>query len=525
MTTSEPELIFALTGAIGTDLDLVLTELEKQLKNVGYTAQLVKLTDALRLKPFDDWVKLPPRTAPDYYEKAMDAGNHVRSKLKSPDALAALAIAVIQEMRSELAGTTASVKRAYIISSLKRPEEVKLLRKVYGAAFFVISAYAPRAVRVDRLAAQLAERSHENRAEPRRDSAETLILRDESESADPDLGQDIRKTFPLGDLFVNTSSVVDCQKEIGRFISLIFGHPWLTPTRDEQGMSFAFLAALRSASPARQVGAALTDSQGNIQSVGTNDVASPFGGQYWEGDDGDGRDYLYDRVDKSDIMRTNLLTDVLGRLRRLDVLKEAGTSDENLLKSGSKSQILLRKSQLFDTIDFVRSVHAEAAALFAAKGRTERCTLYVTTFPCHECARHIVFAGIERVVYVEPYPKSLVGELYKDSISVDSEEKSQKKVSFVPFTGISPTVYQHLFSLWNKKRKQNDGTLFQWSASKAVPRLDASYSSEAIETAETEVLGWLYKVLKERVTANDRSAKNVKKRVVRKPAHRSAKRS
>ena len=47
---------------------------------------------------------------------------------------------------------------------------------------------------------------------------------------------------------------------------------------------------------------------------------------------------------------------------------------------------------------------------------TERTSLFTTTFPCHVCAKHIVGAGITRVVYVEPYPKNRALELHQDSI-------------------------------------------------------------------------------------------------------------
>ena len=62
-----------------------------------------------------------------------------------------------------------------------------------------------------------------------------------------------------------------------------------------------------------------------------------------------------------------------------------------------------------DLIEFSRTVHAEMAAIVDAARRgvsVQDCNLYTTTFPCHECAKHIVAAGIRRVVYIEPYPKS-----------------------------------------------------------------------------------------------------------------------
>ena len=57
-------------------------------------------------------------------------------------------------------------------------------------------------------------------------------------------------------------------------------------------------------------------------------------------------------------MRMNLLTDVLIRLKDLKLLKPEAENVGKLLKSGSKSYLSLREAQLFDTIDFIRAVHA-----------------------------------------------------------------------------------------------------------------------------------------------------------------------
>ena len=375
------------------------------------------------------------------------------------------------------------------------------MRSVYGASVFIIAGYSPRGARVDRLASQLAERVHHNQIAEHRADAERLIVRDESESLD--MGQDVRKTYPLADLFVDTTRAKDCQDAVRRFIELLFGDPWRTPSRDEQSMAFAYIASLRSASPARQVGAALLDKVGNVLAVGTNEVAWPKGGQYWESDDVDGRDIVYGRVDTSDRMRHNLLSDVLHRLKELNLLREDCGDLDSLLKRDSESFEILRKAQLFDTIDFIRAVHAEASALLSSTGDTRGSTIYVTTFPCHECARHIVFAGVERVVYIHPYPKSLVVELFRDSISVDREDGCEGKVRFVPFTGISPSIYQQLFLLGNKTRKEKDGTLKRWDAAQSSPHLHSSFSERAIKLAEVEKLSKFEKALKEKGISDD----------------------
>ncbi len=49
-------------------------------------------------------------------------------------------------------------------------------------------------------------------------------------------------------------------------------------------------------------------------------------------------------------------------------------------------------------------VHAELNAILNQRGQSlEGGVLYVTSFPCNECAKAIIQAGIKRVVYAEEY--------------------------------------------------------------------------------------------------------------------------
>jgi hypothetical protein len=116
--------------------------------------------------------------------------------------------------------------------------------------------------------------------------------------------------------------------------------------------------------------------------------------------------------------------------------------------------------------------------------------MYVTAFPCHYCARHIVAAGIDEVQFIEPYPKSRALDLHGDSITQigsgwippsalpekDEDEKrelerlrrakekvdekpfhtvgdvqfgrddNKRKVLFRPFVGVAPRLYQRAFT-------------------------------------------------------------------------------
>src|SRR5690348_6308523 len=84
--------------------------------------------------------------------------------------------------------------------------------------------------------------------------------------------------------------------------------------------------------------------------------------------------------------------------------------------------IELRKTRIGGLLEFSRAVHAEMDALLSAarKGVSLVGTrLFVTTFPCHYCARHIVASGVDEVQFIEPYPKSLALNLHKDAIAVE----------------------------------------------------------------------------------------------------------
>jgi len=49
-------------------------------------------------------------------------------------------------------------------------------------------------------------------------------------------------------------------------------------------------------------------------------------------------------------------------------------------------------------------VHAEKNAIYNAENSVEGCTLYVTMYPCNECAKDILQARIKKVIYLtNPY--------------------------------------------------------------------------------------------------------------------------
>jgi deoxycytidylate deaminase len=326
--------------------------------------------------------------------------------------------------------------------------------------------------------------------------AEQPLAIDEAEIWN-DYGQDVRDAFAMADVIVNTNDPHSFPVALKRFVEILFGNTLQTPTRDEQGMYLAQAAAIRSASLARQVGAVISREDGSVVGIGCNGVARPRGGKYWPTDEGDARDFRTG-LDSSDKMRENLLADILDRLKKAEWLssdKGARPTSElvrNLITEippGKKNPIM-KGAQFTATIDYIRSVHAEMAAITDAARHgvsTRGAELYTTTFPCHDCAKHIVASGIKRVIFVEPYPKSLVPDLYADSIVVDSEVDCGAKVRIQPFVGIAPKRYAEWFALMKRRRKLKDGSVKVWRASDATPELpETALSTSSWLSAETE---------------------------------------
>jgi len=464
------ELFFGLTAPIGTDLDTVTNILEEILKDFDYQCSVIHLVELLHELP--RWRNLPEIPLEKRYFSHMNAGDDFCKILNRASALAAFGISNLQEERSGITGDASipAYQRAYIFRSLKRPDEVTCLRSVYGRRFFQIGAYSPREVRMNNLSRRIASSHHSNRSERFRDCAEQLDQRDQ-EGHGIQFGQNVQNAFPLADIFVDASNAMTLRLHLRRFVEMLFRSNLHTPTKDEYGMFHAHAASMRSSSTSRQVGAVIVDDEGEILASGVNEVPKAGGGQYWCHDEPNGRDFVRG-YDTSKEMRRNTLAELLEHLRKAqwlsrekqskktDVLVSEALKAKFLPSYGSHRQPLVEGTQLMDLIEFGRAEHAEMSAILGAARRgipIKGATLFCTTFPCHDCARHIITSGIKKVVYIQPYPKSLALELHKDAIALDDPDNSSSKSAFVPFVGISPRRYQDLFldsgEIWKNRRK------------------------------------------------------------------------
>ena len=111
--------------------------------------------------------------------------------------------------------------------------------------------------------------------------------------------------------------------------------------------------------------------------------------------------------------------------------------------------------------------------------------LFVTTYPCHSCARHIVAAGVRVVYYIEPYKKSLAIKLHGDAVT--EQDKNEEKVRFLPYDGVAPVRFLSLFRMSPESRKnKTDGKVIRISPAAARPKLEKSL--EALPALEALVV-------------------------------------
>ena len=432
----------------------------------------------------------------------MNLGNQLRKDSDDNAILAKGAIHQIQNVRkndehSTNDGAEPRQSTVYIIDSLKHPDEVKILREVYTDGFYLFAINEAEDSRLQNLI---------DGKNIGKEDAQKLIDRDLDEA--PSYGQKTSRVFELADFHLSLNGwreIIESKErrsnklndpkekrraralviggQIKRVIELMFGNPFITPTFDEYAMFMAYSSGLRSADLSRQVGAVIALPNQEIVSMGANDCPKYGGGQYWQHydrnthqyiDDPSGRDYMigYD----SNKEEFYAIVD--------EIVSIFDYKNDESGKEKARQRII--NSRLKYLTEYGRPVHAEMAAILSC-ARTgislQNATLYCTTFPCHNCAKHIISAGISRVVYIEPYPKSKSVELYPESIILSNafvegakeEERKNSMVQFQEFIGIGPRRFYDLFSMQLSSgypliRKDKNGKVKSWTCKEAELR-------------------------------------------------------
>ena len=473
---NDTELIFGIVNPVGVEYKKVVDILKERLVTYGYQCEIITVSSDV-ISKFSE----PVSTDCEFRRITayMDAGNSIRQNF-GDNSILALGVAAEINNKREWDGNQTVPRQsvAYIINSLKHPEEVDRLREIYSSGFYLVGIASDEERKLTYL--KKDKRCSEK-------EAKALLDRDSGEFEKH--GQQTRDTFQHSDFFVHIDGHHDKLKySLWRILDLVFGKPHLTPTFDEYAMFMAFTTALRSADLSRQIGAVIAKND-EIISTGTNDCPKAGGGLYWPYYDDDrkeivdaemGRDYVRG-YDSNKREQSEIINNILRKLDP-DVDKE-------------KVRAALQKSRIKDITEYGRVVHAEMEALLCCARNnvsTRGAALYCTTYPCHNCAKHIIAAGIEKVVYIEPYPKSKALEFHPDAITHDTNA-GDGYVQFIPFIGVGPRRYFDLFSMnigngSKIKRKRKDGVAIEWTPEKSrarVQMLPFSYMEKEIMATVT----------------------------------------
>lgn len=462
------ELVFALVGPISSGVSTAAGYLHDILSgDFKYTvAPIMKPSDVIRQQASLASITVPEtaKTA-SYVTDMQNAGNSLRKKFGN-NYLIEKVIEKIRVFRENNDGYSGELeipgRRAYIIDSVKNMEELELLRDIYRETLCLVGVFAPDELRNQRLADQ-GYASDERTKVMSRDQGEIVTF-----------GQATRKIFEHADFYIcNDRRVEDLRISVQRYLDLLFDTAVHTPTRAESAMYEADAAAASSACMSRQVGASIVSAEGELIAVGWNDVPKFGGSLYSEDDrsifdesvsgmvDNDKRCYNWAGGKCHNDDRRNALMDEVTR-------KALEASGADASKSAAIRNAV-SQTDIKAIIEYSRSIHAEMEAILSVaregKHSLVGATLYTNTYPCHNCARHIVASGIKRVIYIKPYLKSLAIKLHNDVISELPDARN--KVIFSQFHGVAPSNYLKLFR--PKAERKSEGKLTRIPRENAVP--------------------------------------------------------
>lgn len=448
-----PELVFGLVAPIGTDLGPTLNAMQSFLERERYDVEVIKVTDLYEkfTSLIDPPIELKHTPLEDRYRSFIAFGNAVRAQTGDDGSLAMAVIEEIVRRRIAYEGESEHrySRKAWLVSQFKRKEEIDLMRSVYGRLFFQVSVYSTKSARSDNLSRKIADSHSDGDVDAYKSIATELVRTDENERR-VEHGQRVGKVFSDADFIVNADAN---QPQVGeqcdRFLELIFGNNKITPTKIEYGLFAAKSAALRTSDLSRQVGAAIFSKAGEVIALGSNEVPKAGGGTYWHGDVMDAREFV-EGFDSNDQRKDQLLSEILEGLE-LSLEELEGEKAERVLDAA-----------FMDALEYGRVVHAEMSAICDASRNYGRCRgsiMYVTTFPCHMCAKHIVASGISTVYFLEPYPKSLAQRLHSDSIRIERGDRGKydefDAVEFIHFSGVTPRRYREMFERGRRKDKKS----------------------------------------------------------------------
>jgi deoxycytidylate deaminase len=379
----------------------------------------------------------------------------------------------------------------FMVDSFRNPMCVKYLRNRYPR-FFLVSIFASEGERKERLKKIEQKREGDNFSDDsffeyfvdqdKRDQGDNII-----KNYDNFFKQNVNEVVRISDIAINNEKISKdgFLKKFFRHLALIIDPGCTKPSDEEMFMNMAYTMAMKSNCMSRQVGAVIEGKYGYLVGAGWNDVgvgqiscgkrnikdlfleefksyiesikehtgnklkkveelieklSNEYGGDH------------YCFCFKDEMSRAELSNKLRKIIMDVDY-SDIDDSDSRIIKEFQNKLIKeTKKKPLVKRLEYCKALHAEENAIIQGSkiggmGLIDA-TMYTTTFPCELCAKKIHQSGIRKVIYVDPYPKSISKDLFlQDGIQHVITEQ---------FEGVKPHSYIKLFKPhFDQKEKQS----------------------------------------------------------------------
>lgn len=260
----------------------------------------------------------------------------------------------------------------------------------------------------------------------------------------PFILQNVGSCLENADIFINNETdsrrYLQLKRKLIRYVSLIMNPGLVLPSPVERCMQLAYTAKLNSGCISRQVGAAITDAEYHLLSIGWNqqpegqvpcsyrDLCSLY--YHWSPEAYS--DYECDDQDQ-----------IQKRIKE-PVIKLLDTPDCPLTIQGKLPAFCFKDiyNSIMENDNQVhpRSLHAEETAFLNLGQHSARGgILFTTSSPCELCSKKAKYEGIAKIYYIEPYS----GISLKHVLNIGS---NASRPQMLLFTGAIGRAYTQLYT-------------------------------------------------------------------------------
>lgn len=412
----------------------------------GYKSFLLEEIHILR-KAIDE--KVIEKTHDSLFRKYQSWGNSIRrygfisntsNQTGDPSTLSRKINQVVKMLRDYNDYGGKEKKPTYVvIDALRNPYEVLYFRERYSS-FYLMSVTTDEKVRIENLHNQ----QYTKAAIESMDAMENPEKEKDMEPAFYE--QDIAKCVGLSDIYISHDGTPekrnkDLKVQLIRFISLMLHPGLISPTPQERMMQLAFTAKLNSGCISRQVGAAVSDANFSVKSIGWN--TAPQGQvpctlcNY---------NHLVSRLDDdafSDYERND--TKFRETIEKVDAEYKKDGKEDTILNNGLPHTFCFKDLYIQHTDKenqvHTRSLHAEENAFLqlAKYGSLgiEGGKLFVTASPCELCSKKSYQLGIKEIYYIDTYPGIAMQHIIRSG---------DKRPQLIHFNGAIGRAYINLYN-------------------------------------------------------------------------------